>query len=272
MRKLLFTLLAGAVFASAHAQSLEFKTLDEGVLQEWLRLANPKNAERYQILKQLFAKSGCGDDLLREQKVSGSKEPNMICGLAGTGDHPRKVIVGAHFDAIGGDGVVDNWSGAILLPILFNFIKSTQHQHAFEFVAFAAEEKGLLGSQAYLKSIPKTDRDQIVAVLIMDSLGLTSTKCWTNGSTKELVSSAVRVAAALKLGLSGVNVDRVGTTDSAPFKAANIPVLCLHSVTQETLTVINGKRDVWSAISWKDYYDSHKLISALLNFWDQTLQ
>jgi hypothetical protein len=267
MYRLLLILLA----AAASAQSLEFKTLKEGVLQERLRLAHSKNPERYRRLKNLFAQSGCDGDSFREQKVGGSKEPNMICGLAGSGENPRKIIVGAHFDSEGGDGIIDNWSGAVLLPTLFEFAGGTQRRHAFEFVGFAAEEKGLLGSRAYLKSIPKEERRQIAAVIIMDSLGLTSTKCWVNGSTKELVDTAARVAGALKLDFRGVNVDRVGTTDSQPFKEAHIPVLCLHSVTQETWPVINGSRDVWSAISWSDYYDTHRFVSALLRYLDATL-
>ena len=269
MHRLLLILLAAA--ALAQPQPLAFKTLKEGVLQERLRLAHPDNPERYKRLKDLFAQSGCAGDSYREQKVGGSKEPNMICGLAGSGEHPRKIIVGAHFDSIGGDGIIDNWSGAVLLPALFEFTGGTQRRHDFEFIGFAAEEKGLLGSRAYVRSIPKADRGQIAAVIIMDSLGLTPTKCWVNGSTKELVDTAARVAGALKLDFRGVNVDRVGTTDSQPFKEAHIPVLCLHSVTQETWRVINGSRDVWSAVSWNDYYDSHRLVSALLRYFDETL-
>src|SRR6185369_5205579 len=122
MCKHLAVLLAVVAFGSAHAQTLDYKTLNEGVIQERLRLANPKNAQRYNILKNLFAESGCRDEAFREQKVRGSKEPNMICGLPGTGGHPRKIIVGAHFDSVGGDGIIDNWSGAVLLPILFDFL------------------------------------------------------------------------------------------------------------------------------------------------------
>ena len=81
MHRILLILLA----AVASAQSLEFKTLKEGVLQERLRLADPKNPERYKRLKDLFAQSGCEGDSFREQKVGGSKEPNMICRLAGSG-------------------------------------------------------------------------------------------------------------------------------------------------------------------------------------------
>ncbi len=269
MRRLLLVLLTAAL--SARSQSIEFLTLKEGVLEERLRLAHPKNPERYRRLKELFAKSGCDGARLREQKVARSKEPNMICGAAGTAEHPRKIIVGAHFDSDGGDGVIDNWSGAILLPTLYEFADKAERRHAFEFVAFAAEEKGLLGSKAYLRSIAKTERARIAAVIILDSLGLTATKCWVHGSTRELAEAAAKVAAAMKLDFQGVNVERVGTTDSQPFLEAHIPVLCLHSVTQETWPVINGSRDVWSAVSWKDYYDTHKLVSALLRYFDQTL-
>ena len=105
----------------------------------------------------------------------------------------------------------------------------------------------------------------------MDSLGLTATKFWPHGSTKDLAIAAAAVAQALQLEFRGVNVDEVGTTDSQVFKDAGIPVLSLHSVTQETWSTVNGGKDVWQAVSWKDYYDSHRLISALLVYLDGRL-
>ena len=64
---------------------------------------------------------------------------------------------------------------------------------------------------------------------------------------------------------------QVGTTDSQTFKDADIPVLSLHSVTQQTWTTINSSKDVWRAVSWKDYYDTHRLVAALLVYLDRTL-
>lgn len=271
MRYLLALAFAAGAAATAAAQPLEYIVLKEGVLEEQLRLAHPKNSERYIRLKALFDNSGCRDDRIREQAVKGSKEPNIICGVAGTGESPSKIVVGAHFDSVGGDGIIDNWSGAVLLPSLSDFLRRKPRRHTFEFVAFAAEEKGLLGSRAYLKSISKEERKQIAAVITMDSIGLTPTKFWPNGSTKELVAAAYGIAKLLNLDFRGVNVDRVGTTDSQVFKEARIPVLSLHSVTQDTLRIINGGKDVWSAVSWKDYYDTYRLISALLVYLDQSL-
>ena len=180
-------------------------------------------------------------------------------------------MVGAHYDSAGGDGVIDNWTGAILLPSLGQFVREKQRRHAFEFVAFAAEEKGLLGSSAYLKALTKDERKQIAAVVTLDSLGLATTKCWPNSSSEELVFMAARVAQAMQLDFAGVDVDAVGTTDSATFHRAGIPVLSLHSVTQDTWRVINSSKDVWSSLKWKEYYETHKFVSALLIYLDQML-
>jgi hypothetical protein len=166
-------LLALVLAAMAAAQSFEYRYLTEGVLEERLRLAHPQNSERYKRLKTLFEVSGCLGDHLRQKAVKGSKEPNIICGVPGTGESPRKIVVGAHFDTSGGEGVIDNWSGAVLLPSLSQLLRRTPPRHAFEFVGFAAEEKGLLGSRAYLKSIPKQERRRIAAVITMDCIGLT---------------------------------------------------------------------------------------------------
>jgi hypothetical protein len=122
--------------------------LKEAVLRDRLKLAHPKNSERYLCLKALFDEDGCRGDVLREQPVRGSKEPNLICGITGTGERPRKIIVGAHFDCSGGYGIIDNWSGAVFLPSLFEFLRASPRRHTFEFVGFAAEESGLLGSRA----------------------------------------------------------------------------------------------------------------------------
>jgi hypothetical protein len=261
-----------AVFAAlASAQPVTYSYLREGVLEERLKRAHKSIPERYKRLRALFEETGCQAPALREQPVRGSKEPNLICDVAGLGASQTKIIVGAHFDAAGGDGVVDNWTGAILLPSLAEGIRNSSPRHRFEFVGFAAEEKGLLGSQAYLKAIPKPERAGIATVITIDSLGLSYTKFWPSSSSPPLVDAARRVANALQLQFSGVNVDQVGTTDSMIFFREKIPVLSLHSVTQQTWPLINGPFDVWSAISWRDYYDTHRLVSALLAYLDASL-
>jgi hypothetical protein len=127
----------------------------------------------------------------------------MICDVAGSGERPRKIIVGAHFDSVGGDGIIDNWSGAVLLPSLSEFLRERPRRHTFEFVGFPAEEKGLLGSRAYLNSISKEDRAQIAAVITMDSIGLTPTKFWPKRVHTGTGRSRRSNRASAQVGLSG---------------------------------------------------------------------
>ena len=69
----------------------------------------------------MFAEAGCDDGHISEQAVKGSKVPNVMCILPGTTD--KVIVVGAHFDYVrAGDGVVDNWSGASLLPSIYEAI------------------------------------------------------------------------------------------------------------------------------------------------------
>ncbi len=263
-------LLLLTVAAVASAERLEFPILKEGILEERLRLAHRDNSERYRRLLKLFAETGC--TAVREQKVRGTRQPNLICEVpAAAAESPRKIIVGAHFDTTAGDGIIDNWSGAVLLPSLAQFMRLGPRRHAFEFVGFAAEEQGLLGSRAYLKSLSKEDRRQIAAVITMDCLGLTSTKCWPNSSNRELMRASAIVAAAMKLEFGGVNVDAVGSTDSVTFRDAKLPVLSLHSVTQETWKTIHSNADMWRSVSWRDYYQTHRFLSALLVYLDRNL-
>ncbi len=59
----------------------------------------------------------------------------MICVLPGNSE--KVIIVGAHFDHVSdGSGVVDNWSGASLLPSLYQALKDHPRKHTFIFIGF----------------------------------------------------------------------------------------------------------------------------------------
>lgn len=248
---------------------IHFSYLKPGLLEERLRLAVPDQTQRRERLTQLLAAAGCTGDAFVEQPVKGSPHPNLICRVPAASEDAGTIIVGAHYDSAGGDGLVDNWTGAILLPSLFEMVKSTPTRHRFEFVGFAAEEKGLFGSKEYVRRLTKQERKRVVAVITMDSLGLTPTKIWLTHSDKALVNVCATLADALKLDLQVRNVDRVGSTDSVSFAAARIPVLSLHSITNETLSNINSAKDVWSVLNWKDYYDTYRLVAAMLVYLDE---
>ncbi len=171
-------LLVLCLSIAAVAQTIQFSEVSQDTIEKRLGAYVNKNNKREPAIRQIFEDSGCDGDKLTEQPVKSSKAPNLVCSLRGAND--SVIIVGAHFDLVEeGDGVVDNWSGASLLPSLYQGIAGIPRNHTFRFVAFSGEEKGLIGSRAYVNQIKKT-HEHVVAMVNMDTLGLTETEVWVN--------------------------------------------------------------------------------------------
>ena len=267
-------LLAGffVIFSatSIEAQSISFTTLPRDLIENRLKRAPGKNDERKKVLRLIFEEAGCKEDQLTEPTVKGARVPNVICTIPGAAD--SVIVVGAHFDKVReGEGVVDNWSGASLLPSLFQSVSSQSRRLTFVFVGFTDEERGLVGSTFYLRQLKAEEKAKIRAMVNIHSLGLSSTKVWVSRADKGLVQSLSRLAGALKLPVDGINADDVGDTDSHPFVSSKIPSIDFHSLTQETLPLLHTNKDTQAAIRMDDYYATYRLISAYLVFLDTVL-
>lgn len=177
-------------------------------------------------------------------------------------------MIGGHFDfASEGKGIVDDWSGASLLPSLFHALKARPRQHTYVFVAFAGEERGLLGSERYVKGLGD-QKSMIRAFINLECLGLSPVKVCASRSDRVLLSRLVEVARTTQSPLEGVNVDQVGEDDTRSFMAAKIPVLTIHSVTQATWPILHSPRDRLDAIHLNEYYDAYKLTAFYLAYLD----
>ncbi len=217
---------------------------------------------------ELFKRANC--PALEEQKISGSKQPNVICTVKGNTD--SVIVVGAHFDKVDqGDGIVDNWSGASLLPSILETILAEPRRHTYVFVAFTAEEAGLVGSAQYVKKLSKDQLAKIHAMINMDTLGLGPTEVWGSHSDKQLLELLFRIAAALKSPLTIMNVENVGSTDAESFAEKKVPRTTLHSLTQDTLPILHSSKDKLEAIHMEDYYRSYRLIAAYTVYLDGAL-
>jgi hypothetical protein len=263
--------LMGLFTAVTGSGQLHFTLVQRAVVEQRLRKYKGNDNDREATLKALFETSGCSGDKLTEQPVTGLKQPNLICLLPGLAD--SVIVVGAHYDHVpAGDGVVDNWSGASLLPSLYEALATRKRHHTFVFVSFAGEEKGLIGSRFYVRSLSGEDAEKIKAMVNMDTLGLGPAVVWASRSDKTLLGKLNGVAHALNMTLNAVNVEKIGVSDEEPFIQQKIPVVIIHSLTPETLQVLHSPRDRYQAIRLDDYYASYRLISAYLAYIDQKLE
>jgi Iap family predicted aminopeptidase len=252
--------------APGDATSIRRTEVPSDVLLERLRLAPESNRARHDQLVKLFADNGCVTTNLDVPH----EPPNVFCAMPGDSD--SIIFVGAHFDKVArGHGVVDNWSGAALLPSLFQALKIVKRRHTLVFMGFSAEEKGLVGSSYYVRHLPKPDRAKIHAMIAIDTLGLSPTKIWSSRADRALVIDLINVSQSLNHPVSGMNVDYVGDTDSTPFRDAKIPTITFHSLTTETYRILHSEKDTYAAIDPKAYVDSCHLIADYVAYLDEVL-
>ncbi|HET9408248.1 MAG TPA: M28 family peptidase [Candidatus Sulfotelmatobacter sp.] len=230
------------------------------------------NKQREATLRQMFGEAGCGEQHLSEQPVKGSKLPNVICVLPGTSD--RVIIVGAHYDRVPeGNGVVDNWSGASLLPSLYEALRNGSHSHTYIFIGFTDEERGEIGSHFYVQQMTKEQVAAIDAMVNIDTLGLAPAKVWLSHSDAHLANLLAYVAKQLRLPVSAVDVDQVGSSDGEQFAQRKVPRITIHSLTQETWNarILHTSKDKYSAVRLDDYYDSYHLLAAYIAVLDENV-
>lgn len=258
--------------AATRAETIRFRLIDREAVEQRLRDYRGKNSERAAKLKRMFADAGCVEHL-SEQAVKFSSAPNVICTLPGTTG--RTILVGAHFDRVStSDGVADNWSGASLLPSLYAALNIEPRRHTYIFIGFTDEEVGLVGSRFYARKMSPEQVAATDAMINLDTLGLAPTEVWTHRSDIKLTQALNALAQHLKLPLTGVNFERVGSTDSESFAARKIPRISIHSLTQQNhdAGILHTSKDKLSAMNLDHYYDTYHLIAAYLAFLDHFLE
>jgi hypothetical protein len=171
---------------------------------------------------------------------------NVVGRLTGTTRPEEVIVVGAHYDHLGhgGDGSLapnstevhngadDNASGTAGLLALAAALRAAPPARTVLFVAFGAEEEGLLGSQALVARFP-LDRARVVAMLNMDMIGrLHDQPLLVGGAGTAAEWPALIQRAADEAGLRlRTQQDGLGPSDHASFYTAGIPVLFLWTGT-----------------------------------------
>lgn len=253
------------------SDQLSFNLVRQDTIRERLSLYKGNDTKREAVLKQLFIDAGCSSSSLVEQAFPQKKQPNLLCTLPGTTD--QTIVVGAHFDHVDrGEGIVDNWSGASLLPSLFQGLAlQQQRRHTFIFAGFSGEEGGLYGSRFFIKHLEKSQRSRIEAMINLDTLGLGPTKIWVGQSDPRLSNLLNSVAVTMKLPVGGMELNGAGYSDEESFIHEQICTLMVHSLTSSTVSILHQPADNPSAIQFADYFDTYHLLAAylaVLDSWD----
>lgn len=254
------------VCRAADESGYSLHLVDRGLLRERLASGVVPQSQREAVLEREFRDAGC---TVSEEPVT-KKSGNVICELHGNTN--STVTVGAHFDfADRGQGVVDDWTGASMLVSLFQALRPEQLKHSYQFIGFTQEEVGLLGSTRHVKEVKKEGGILPEAFVNLECLGLGQPKVWVHRSNPILVQRLLEVAAAMHVPVQGINVDNVGDDDTHPFFSSKVPVISIHSITQQTFSILHSPKDNISAIDETVYYDTYRLAAFYLLYLDRML-
>lgn len=168
---------------------------------------------------------------------------NVVAMLPGTDPDLKNeyVVVGGHYDHLGmggpgsgsravdtiavHNGADDNASGvATVIQLAEKLAGEKANKRSIIFMAFGAEEMGLVGSKAFTND-PAVDLEKVVAMFNFDMVGrLDTARVLSIGGTKtskETEDILTALNTGFKLAFSG---EGIGPSDHASFYLQNIPV------------------------------------------------
>jgi Zn-dependent M28 family amino/carboxypeptidase len=154
---------------------------------------------------------------------------NVIADLPGR--RGGAVLLGAHLDSVAtGPGINDNGSGSALVLEIARQARrlGVRPRRGLRFAFWGAEELGLVGSAAYVRSLSTRERGQLLAVLNFDMVGSPNYGRFVYDGDKAPPGSA-RIEGLFRAHFAArrQSVEEVlleGSSDHAPFARAGLPV------------------------------------------------
>jgi hypothetical protein len=234
----LFTLLLISAAATVSAQQQSGVSVES--LRSDLAMYVCKNDERLGSVKALFKKLGAGDENITIEKFGDIE--NLT--VTKKGKTAETIIVGAHYDKVrAGCGVIDNWTGIVIIANLYAAIKNVDTAKTYIFTAFGSEETGLKGSHAMAGSISREDRPRYCSMINFDSFGFNYPQVLTNVSSPTMSKFAEGLAKEINMPFAEASLAGAASADSASFVASDIPAITFHGLTNNWQNYLHSSKD-----------------------------
>ena len=176
---------------------------------------------------------------------------NVVCDIPGKSD--EVVICTAHYDSSSfSKGAYDNGTGAVCLYGMAQYFAKHQPERTIRLVWCGSEERGLLGSHAYIADHPE-ELDKIVMNVNIDMIGSTMGKRIAVCTSEMGLVNYIDYDAKIK-GFPIEVSQGVYSSDSTPFADKNIPAVSFARITPPGGGEIHSRHDVIEHLS-KRYLD-----------------
>ncbi len=195
---------------------------------------------------RLIRKGTVNGKILLEQDEFQGESANVVLDLPG--EIPETIVLTAHYDSTSlSEGAYDNLSGSIGLLSMAEHFAAAPHRYSLRFVWCGSEERGLLGSKAYVAAHGE-ELKQTVLNVNLDMIGSIMGKfiaCCT--SEERLVHYIEYMAQEQGFGMAAHQ--GVYSSDSTPFADQGVPAVSFARIAPHNTATIHNRYDTAKVLS-----------------------
>ena len=196
--------------------------------------------------------------VLKQEEYKGQSH-NVVADIPGQTD--SYIVLTAHYDSTSlSQGAYDNMSGCVGLLGIAEYFMSHPHRYGLRFIWCGSEERGLLGSKAYVAA-HEGELKKIVLNINLDMIGCIMGKFIGCCTTEDaLVHYLTYMGNELGMGIS-VRQD-VYSSDSTPFADKGVPALSFARIAPPSTATIHNSYDTMALMSGEQMLEDIGFITA----------
>lgn len=185
--------------------------------------------------------------IVLEQEEYTGESRNVIAEIPGSTD--EWIVFTAHYDSTSlSRGAYDNMTGAIgLLGIMDELSESAPNRYGLRFIFCGSEERGLLGSKAYVAK-HEEELNKVVLNINLDMIGSIMGKFISVSTAEEKLVSYIEYLSK-EIGWGMEARQGVYSSDSTPFADKGVPAVSFARIAGGNLAPIHNRYDTKAVVS-----------------------
>ena len=184
---------------------------------------------------------------------------NVIVDIPG--ESGKYIVFTAHYDSTSlSQGSYDNMSGSVGLLGIMEALGGKPRSHGLRFIFCGSEERGLLGSKAYVAAHEDALKD-IVLCINLDMIGCIMGKFIACCTSEDKLVSYIQYMAA-EYGFGCGPYQDVYSSDSTPFADKGIPAVSFARIAPNNTATIHNSYDTPAVMSGKQMVEDINFIVA----------
>ena len=199
--------------------------------------------------------------VLRQDQWEGNSR-NVVLDLPG--EREEYIVLSAHYDSTSlSRGAYDNMTGSVGILGIAEYFMSRPHSYGLRFVWCGSEERGLLGSKAYVQQ-HQEELDGAVLNVNLDMIGCVMGKFIACCTTEEKLCHYIEYFGN-EYGMSVSAKQEVYSSDSTPFADAGIPSVSFARIAPPNTATIHNSYDTAALVSVRQMQEDIDFLCAFVD-------